>query len=477
MGFRINTNVSAMNALRNVNNNAGEYEKSISRLSTGLRINQAADDPAGLIISEKFRAQMDGLGQAIKNSQDGINFAKTAEGALDEVNRLLRDARTLAVGSLNTGAISASQLAANQQQVASITASITRIAQQTQFGQKKLLDGSAGIQSSITDATRVSSISIGGAFGGGSITSNAAIVVTVNTAATQAVINGSTFTASTTTVGAGSFTLNGVTITTNASDQVNDVIQKINAQSSTTNVTASWNASTSKIVLTQASFGSNNKINVSDSNGILTGSRQFATASGTDAVATVTIGSLSAVFTGGKNGADGLTLNDADGNVFGLANQGNLTTVTNATVGQAIAGNSQFQVGAFANQTVALSLGNYQASQLGTGVITGANLSNIDLTTASGANNALQVIDAAIDTITRARGSIGNFQRNVLESGVRSLGVAKENLSAAESNIRDVDVASEMTNYTKLQILQQAGMSVLAQANQAPNQVLSLLRQ
>lgn len=476
MGFQINNNITAMSALRNVNNSSDAYAKSINRLSTGLRINNAADDPAGLIISERFRAQIGGLQQASKNAQDGINFAKTAEGALDEVNRLLRDARTLAVASANTGTLSSAQIAANQQQVSSITASITRIAQQTQFGSKKLLDGSAGVQSTVTDANRLAGLSIGGSFGGGSISANAAIVITVNTAATQAVINGSTFAASTTTVGAGSFTLNGVTINTAASDQVNDVIQKINAQSSTTNVTASWNASTTKIVLTQASFGANNKINLSDANGLITGSRQFSTASGVDAVATVTIGSLSAVFTGGRNGSDGLTLNDADGNAVLLANQGNATTVVNATVGQAIAGTNQFQVGAFANQTASLTLGNYQASQLGTGVVSGLNLSNIDLTTATGSNNALTVIDAAIDTVTRARGTIGNFQRNVLESTQRSLNVASENLSAAESNIRDVDVAQEMTNYTKLQILQQAGMSVLAQANSSPNMVLSLLR-
>lgn len=465
-----------MNTLRNLNKTSDSFQKSINRLSTGLRINNAADDPAGLIISEKFRAQIDGLGQAQRNAQDGINFAKTAEGALDEVNSLLRDARTLAVASANTGTLSSSQISANQQQLNSIASSVTRIAQQTQYGSKKLLDGSSGLQSTVTDATKLAGVAITGQFGGGSVTANANIVITVNTAATQAVINGSTFTASTTTVGAGAFTLNGVTISTAASDQVNDVISKINQQTSSTGVVASWNASTTKIVLTNASYGANNKINLSDSNGLITGTKQFSSASGVDAVATVTIGSLSAVFTGGRNGADGLNLTDADGNTLALALQGNSTSTTNATVGQAIAGVSQFQIGAFANQTASLSLGNYVASQLGSGVVSGLNLSNLDLTTSTGANNALTVIDSAIDTITRARGTIGNFQRNVLESTTRSLAVSQTNLSAAESNIRDVDVAQEMTQYTKLQILQQSGMSVLAQANSAPQQVLSLLR-
>ena len=129
---------------------------------------------------------------------------------------------------------------------------------------------------------------------------------------------------------------------------------------------------------------------------------------------------------------------------------------------------SQFQIGSNSGQTASLSIGNFSASTLG--------ISALDLTSASGASTALTAIDTAIDTVTKARGDIGSFQRNTLESNIRSLGIAKENLSATESTIRDTDVASEMTNFTKLQILQQAGMSMLAQANSAPQSVLSLLR-
>ena len=131
-------------------------------------------------------------------------------------------------------------------------------------------------------------------------------------------------------------------------------------------------------------------------------------------------------------------------------------------------GSAQFQIGSNANQTASLSVGNFSASNLG--------LSGLDLSSAAGATSALQAIDSAIDTVSKARGDIGSFQRNVLESNIRSLNTASENLSATESSIRDTDVAQEMTNYTKLQILQQAGISVLGQANQAPQQVLSLLR-
>jgi flagellin len=139
-------------------------------------------------------------------------------------------------------------------------------------------------------------------------------------------------------------------------------------------------------------------------------------------------------------------------------------------------GTSIFQIGANAGETTSLSLGNMAASQLGLGAIAGKDLSNLDLTTQQGASEALQVIDKAIGDVASTRGQIGSFTRNILESNVRSLGIAKENLAATESAIRDTDIASEMTNFTKLQILQQSGLSVLAQANSAPQAVLSLLR-
>ena len=139
-------------------------------------------------------------------------------------------------------------------------------------------------------------------------------------------------------------------------------------------------------------------------------------------------------------------------------------------------GAAQFQIGANAGQATQLSLGNFGASNLGTGVVTGKSLKDLDLSSASGSTEALGIIDKAIEQVSGARGQIGNFQRNVLESNIRSLGVAKENLSATESSIRDTDVAEEMSRYTKAQILQQAGLSVLAQANSSPQSVLNLIR-
>lgn len=482
MSFRVNTNIAGMNALRNVSVTGMEFSKAITRLSTGLRINSAADDPAGIIISENFRAQIGGIDQAIRNNQDAVNYAKTAEGALDEVNRLLRDARSLAVAAGNTGTLSPAQIQANQNQLNSIVNSITRIAQQTQFGQKKLLDGSAGVNAANLSSANIQGLYFGGNFNGSAVTTNSLVTVSVTTAATRASLTGSvTFTGAVSLVNAGQFSINGTTFTTTATMSVIDVVNMINGATGSTGVTADFTAGAG-VTLRSTKFGSAGSFQLSDASGVLNAAG-VATATGTDAVASVTIdsngstaGGLATVtFTGGRNGQNGLVLTDGAGNSITLTEGGNATSAA-FTAGYLNVGSAQFQIGANANQTINLSLGNFAAAELGKNIVSGANLSNLDITTATGSTNALAVIDAAISEVARSRGEIGSFQRNAIESNIRSLGIAKENLSATESTIRDTDVAEEMTNFTKLQILQQSGMAMLAQANAAPQAVLSLLR-
>ncbi|MCS7311128.1 MAG: flagellin, partial [Armatimonadetes bacterium] len=155
MSLRINTNTAAMNALRNLTNVSDNFARSIERLSSGLRINRGADDPAGLIISENLRAQMVGLAQATANAQDAANLVKTAEGALEEIHNLLRTMRQLAVHAANTGVNDLTAAQADQTQIRSALESLNRIAEQTQFGTKKLLDGTAGISAQVTDTARL----------------------------------------------------------------------------------------------------------------------------------------------------------------------------------------------------------------------------------------------------------------------------------------------------------------------------------
>ena len=483
MSFRVNTNISGMNALRNVSRLGDEFSKSLTRLSTGLRINSAADDPAGLIISENFRSQISGIEQAVRNNQDAVNYAKTAEGALDEVNRLLNDARSLAVAAGNTGTLSSTQIQANQNQLNSIVNSVTRISSNTQFGTKKLLDGSAGIASQVTSSANIGSMYFGGSFNGSAISTNSLVTISVGTAATRASVTGSvSFTGTNSLVSAGSFSINGTTFTTKASNTVIDVVNMVNAASGSTGVTADY-AAGAGITFRSNKYGVSGNFTLSDAGGIVN-TAGTTNATGVDAIASVTLdtngstaGGLATVtFTGGRNGQNGLTLTDASGNVITLSEAGNTALSSATTIGNLNVGSANFQIGANSGQTASLSLANYSASELGRGVVSGLNMSNLDITTSTGATDALSVIDAAIGEISRARGEIGSFQRNVLESNIRALGIAKENLAATESAIRDTDVADEMTNFTKLQILQQSGMAMLAQANSAPQSVLSLLR-
>ncbi len=476
--FRINTNLGALNALRNVANAGLEFSKSVTRLSTGLRIVTGADDPAGLIISENLRSQIGGLDAALQNNQDAINYAKTAEGALEEVSRLLNDARKLAVASGNTGVLDAAAIQANQNQIQSILSSINRIAEQTQFGNKKLLDGSAGITSTVTDAANFGAINIGGTFNGHTVNTSGTVTVQVTQAAQRASITGSVDLSASgldSIIGAGTFVVNGYTFTTDGTGTLQELISEFNAQSDVTGVTFGFNGT--NVTMVSTGYGSNETISFTDTAGELNTAGN-ATDSGQDALATVTVtttsGAESVTFTGGRNGDSGLRLTDNYGNSILLTEQGNAVAAA-AAVGRIDAGSASFQIGANAGQVVSLSLSNVMSSQLGRSVIAGENLSTIDITTAQGVDDALKIIDSAIAEVSTMRGDVGNFQRNVLQSNIRSLGVARENLIATESSIRDADMAGEITNFTKLQILQQAGLAVLAQANASPQAVLSLL--
>lgn len=497
MSLRINTNVTALNSLRNLQDVSTAVSKSIERLSSGLRINRAADDPAGLIISESLRAQIDGLNQAIANSQDAANLIKTAEGALTEVNMLLRNIRQLAVHAANTGVNDEIAVQADQAQIASAINSIQRIAEQTQFGTKRLLDGSSGISAAVVNTTRVAGIFIGGVFNN-LATQSGTVNITVNAVATRAQISGAALatyasvnaslsTVNGLTTGAGgTIVINGQTITVSGSDTVQTLINRINNVAGSTGVSAAFTFGNGSgaIVLTQQNYGANFGINLSESSPLITGSastQMFGTNATVTVVASALVNgqstSVVATFVGGRAASDsGLRVTDTYGNSILLTEAGNSTTTSELTAAIVTAGSLQFQVGGNAGQTVSASLGNIRTSNLGNTIVAGKNLSLVDVTTATGANDAIKIVDEAISQVSRLRANLGAFQRNTLESTVRYLGVGVENLSASESQIRDTNVAAEVVQLTKNQIIQSAATSVLAQANSAPQQVLALLR-
>lgn len=482
MSLRINTNMSSINALRNVGMASDGFGRSIEKLASGMRVNRGADDPAGLIRSEDLRARIIGLEQAMNNSQDAANLVKTAEGSLEEIHNLLRSMRQLAVHAGNTGTNDLTALQADQNQIRSALDSINRIAQQTQFGSKKLLDGTAGISTAITNTNLIGGAFFTGTFAGQAVASGDVSLAVVVTATRASVAGTATFAALTSTVAAGSVVINGQTISSTGTDSLQTFINKINAVSSITGVTAEASISGGSYVvnLRQQNFGANFSVNLNDSAGLIRSGG--GTASGVNAEFSVSISTAAGVtavkFVGGRAaGESGLRLTDTYGNVILLTEQGNQTVGVGLTaVARITAGDLQFQVGANAGQQVRLSLYDLGTTKLGTTAIAGKTLADVDVTASGGADQALQIIDAAIAQVSKLRGDMGAFQKNILESNLRSLNVAKENLTATESAIRDVNFAEEIASFTKYQILQQAGMSILGQANASPQQVLALLR-
>jgi flagellin len=412
MGLRINQNIAAQNAYRNLSVTDGQMQKSLEKLSSGYRINRAADDAAGLSISEGLRSQIGGMKVAVRNTQDGISVAQTAEGALNEVTSILQRMRDLSVQTANGGATDANAKKAAQTEVTQLNAELTRIGQTTAFGKSKLLDGSFG------------NVQTGG-------TSSAPITLA---ATMTSLAGGGTFNL-TKANGVDLSTLNGgagltVTIGAAASDSAADIATAIN----TGIKSALQNAATQGY--TGAAF-SGNEVNV------------------TASVATNGTGASFSV-----QGTGAFTTSEAAG---GPLSQMNLTA--GASVAQANANTGQFQVGANQSEKIQIVIGKTDANALGTDAI--------DLT--SNADTAISVLDKALTTVSDQRASLGAYQ-NRFEHVINNLNVSVENLSASESRIRDTDMAQEMVQYTRNQILTQAGTSMLSQANQASQNVLSLLR-
>ena len=468
MSLRINLNSAALQSSRVLRSNDDMVTRSIERLSSGYKINRAADNPAGLAISEALRAQIGGLKQAISNTQDAVNMVKTAEGALTEVHSLLRSMRDLAVHALNTGAVDATQLAADQAQIRSAIEALNRIADTTAFGGRKLLDGTAGVQAQVT-----SGLTNGQFISGSTATKSGTYTITISQAATQRTVAGTAAYSAQN----GAIIINNVSVALTATDTAATAVAKINLVSGQTGVTASQ--SNNIITLTSVAYGSGAKIDISYSGGVTRdnffGGAPTVTA-GVDVVASFTGGSVNASnITGNGRTWTGPANSDLAGAVFYLNGAANSTLQVTVTQGSL-----QFQVGSEVGQTAAVNVTGTAANKLGvgaTGLETSAQtVADIDVTTTAGARDAVRLIDQAIKQVSTVRGDLGAVQKNVFESAINSLSIAVENIMASESSIRDTDIAAEISEFTKAQILMNSSIAMLAQANQAPQALLQLLR-
>jgi flagellin len=414
MGLRINQNIAAQNAYRNLSVTDSQMSKSLEKLSSGFRINRAADDAAGLSISEGLRSQVGGLKVAVRNAQDGISVAQTAEGALNETTSILQRMRDLAVQASNAGSNDLEAKRAANKEFGQLNDELDRIGANTSFGKSKLLDGTFG--ATVGQATAAT-------IAGDATTKAATLPAGV----------GSDWTFKITQVGGGSalaaanqITVNVGAVAPDASPA--DVARAINAGLEDALKAAGYQGN-------EISFGAAVAKN-GDTDYSFKGVGDFALDATGSALADATVGS-------------------------GM-NMGN--TITGAT---AVAnGNSgQFQVGANAGQRMNITIGAVNSHTVGT-----ANMNLVDDPDA-----AIKALDSAIASVSDTRAGLGAYQ-NRFEHTINNLNVSVENLSASESRIRDTDMAQEMVSFTRSQILTQAGTSMLSQANQASQNVLSLLR-
>lgn len=439
--MRINHNIAALNTYNKLSANQASTSKSLEKLSSGLKINKAGDDAAGLAISEKMRGQIRGLDQASNNAADGISLIKTAEGALNETHSILQRMRELAVQASND-TNTTSDRSEIQKEIGQLTNEIDRIGGDTEFNTKKLLNGAANI----SGTSAVDGLTVVG--GTGETKVGTSLTLTEAKKASSATGVRTMFTADIATADT-SLSINGTTFKVAKDDTSADVIKRINAA----NLGVTATADATKLTLTSTATGSAATLDFDS-----TTAGSIVTSNGADASIKVTgetsvgHGDYVTITSGNAKGLElKVTLDDNDG--------GAVKVDSNGTV--------NLQIGANENQEMNISMKDMRADALG--------ISSVDVTTQATAKSSITTIDDAITNVSSERAKLGSYQ-NRLEHTINNLGTSSENTAAAESRIRDVDMAKEMMEFTKNNILSQAAQAMLAQANQQPQGVLQLLQ-
>ena len=488
----INTNVNSLTAQRQLGVSQNSMATSMARLSSGLRINSAKDDAAGLAISERFTAQIRGVNQAGRNANDGISLAQTAEGDLAQISNNLQRIRELAVQSANSTNTASDRLSLNNEATALIVEN-DRVAATSAFNGIKLLDGTftaqnfqVGANGTASDQIAVTSIASarGNSLGVGASSS-------YSTAVTGALI--------TSAVGliAGDISINGYQVGAAGTDGVSNntsstsgiaVAAAINAISGNSNVTATVSATAvggTTVSTFTAMVAGDILINGVDIGAIAVAGTaigrggQMAAAinaktaqTGVTATVNTATGAVALAAADGRN-IDVVTKAASTAANTGLGSGGAVTVVTRSRV--SLSSSSSDGINLSAGNTDGLAKAGLTGAFTAATSQSGAGVSALNLTTAAGSLAALATVDAAIGTINSTRAALGAFQAR-FTSVVASLATTGENLTASRSRVQDADYAAETANLSRAQILQQAGTAMVAQANQLPQGVLALLR-
>lgn len=507
MSLRINNNISALNAHRNLKMNDDKLTRTLERLSSGLQVTRAADGPAKLVISEQMRAQVGGLKQAIDNSETAISLVQTTEANMSEISNLLTGIRQLAIHAANEGANDEVMLQADQNEIRNALDTINRISDQAQFGNKRLLDGSNGASGFATG----DNLEFVGATLETGDSSEHGFEVKITQSATRSGVVGTTALTNEMVAAGEMLTVieNGrmASYTANANDTVETAVQNLRSEIARNGLDVDVFVDESGIITARhRQYGSDYNFQVSSTTaGVLSKEAEQIESAVQGLDIKGTINGESAIGTGrilqGISGAaciDGLSIRysgdepiglQAECEVYDKTVEGDEVEVVEPeqipeegmAVGRVFVSQKslKFQVGANQEQTVGISLGSTHSDTLARGVLNKSgfrSLNDIDVRTFQGATDALSLVDNAINEVTATRGALGAFQKNTLESNLSNLRVASENLVSAESVIRDVDMAAEMAEFTKHQIMSQSATAMLAQANQIPPNVLRLLQ-
>ena len=481
MASFINTNLASLNAQRNLTTSQSSLATSLQRLSSGLRINSAKDDAAGLAISERFTAQIRGTNQAARNANDGVSLAQTAEGDLAQVGNNLQRIRELAVQAANS-TNSASDRAALNQEASGLLAEVQRTAATSSFNGVKLLDGSFTAQEFQVGANNTAHDRI-------------TIASIANTQTATLGLNTNTTTSFAAAVSGGDsagIQINGTTLSTGATS-AKGIAAKINAEVTGVTATAAPNSlasTTAASTAIGATAGSAASLVI---NGVTV---NFTTTN--NAAATTTVGTAKAAINAAIAAATTAGAGSANAALIGVTVGGDTThidlsnsdgaDITTGAITGALATDIGLTAGVTQRSTVSFAsssiptinaggvtiLGGTQANTA-VAIVAGSGAASIDLSTATGAKAAIDTADRALTAINTSRASLGAVQ-NRFTSVVSSLASTSENLSAARSRVQDTDFAAETAQLTRGQILQQAGTAILAQANSLPNGVLALLR-
>jgi flagellin len=461
MALGINTNVASLSAQNQLSNSQKLNDQALERLSSGLRINSAKDDAAGLAISTRFSSQISGLNVAQRNANDGISYAQTAEGALGEITNALSRIRDLAVQSANDTNSSSDREALNQE-VGALISEVERISQATEFNGQAILNGDLDSLTFQVGANAGQTISVGG------VDTRAnqlgAEVLKAQGSVTNAAIQG-----------LAGFTVNGIAIDDSSvtSGNGNDLVNAINAKSIESGVTASRANETVVKTGVTATLGADATLTVNDvaitltSGTTVQGAIDKINQSATETGVRASLDDANEIVLTDENGGDIKALASAVTDFDGLtiAEQ---TFEAGVELSTAVGGSINVSATAAANTTPVFG---------GTGplTLTTDTLNKVNITSREGASSAITTVDKALDSVNSLRAELGAVQ-NRFESTISNIASTSENLSAANSRILDADFASETAKLAKSQVLQQAGISVLAQANARPQQVLSLLQ-